>query len=193
MNEKIQRFKKLCYNDNGCSEIGIRFNSGDLNKKIEIVTAFKEMIKEQFQKVGITQILVCSDFNNWFNNFRGYFKYEDKFYYFIFSFYSKQLDICAIEMINGEPRKSNRAKTFWLSNNNLFPDKELFKLPKHRRFNVGDLVLFKGKHICKVISITLWYKIYYKLEDMSKISENKTKVTYDYISEYYLKSLVKGI
>lgn len=194
MNEKIQRFKKLCFTDSWSSEIGTRFNSGDLNKRIEIITAFKEMIKEQFQKVGVTKVLCRSDFNDWYGNFQGYFKYENKFYFFSFCFWAKRLDIQAVEVVKGKSKKSNRLKEFWINNDRLIPDKEIFKLPKHRKFNIGDVVLFRSKHICKVIDIKILSKIYYELEDMCKMNkDNRYRTTYTYITEYYLKSLAKGI
>lgn len=192
MDEKIQRFKKLYFNDNWSSEIGPRFTSGDLNKKIEIITAFKEMIKEQLQKVGITKVLCCSDFNYWFNNFQGYFKYENKFYFFCF--WMRRLTIQAVEIVKGKAKKSNRSTAFCITDNFLIPDKKIFKLPKHRRFNIGDVVLFRNKHICKVIDIQILSKVYYELEDICKTNKDKRyRTTYTFITEYHLKSLAKGI
>lgn len=189
MNDNIQAFKKLCFDDGWYSKIGSRFCEGDLNRRIEIFKSFKEIIKEQFAKVGIKQILFHWDFENWFNSFWGLFKLKNKMYHFRFEFYAKRLDIKALEILDdGKSFRSNREKSYWLNNDTLIPDSiKLFRLPKHRKFNVGDLVLFNKKYICKVIKIHMWSKIYYDLKHINK------NATHTYITEYYLKSLAQGI
>lgn len=189
MNDNIQAFKKLCFDDGWYSKVGSRFCEGDLNRKIEMFKSFKEVIKEQFAKVGIKQILFHWDFGNWYNSFWGLFRLENKIYHFRFEFWAKRLDITALEILDdGKSFKSNRDKSYWLNNDTLLPDSiKLFRLPKHRKFNVGDLVLFDKKHICKVSKIHIWSKIYY---DLKRINTNDTHTC---ITEYYLKSLAQGL
>ena len=193
MNDTIQKFKKLCYDDEWDSCVATRFSNGDLNKKIEIIKVFKEMIKEQFQKVGITKIIFRYDFNYWYNSFRGFFKHDNKLYFFIFNFWSKRIDIQAVEFLDdGKPYRSNRTKSYWINNDRLIPEK-IFKLPKHRKFNVGDLVLYKNKYICKVDKIQILSKIYYELTALWEKHINGRTVSFRYITEYNLKSLEKGM
>lgn len=190
MNDNIQAFKKLCFNECWGSKIGSKFCESDLSGKIEIFKSFKEVIKEQFAKVGIKQILFHWDFGNWYNSFWGLFRLENKIYHFHFEFWAKRLDITALEILSDENKlyKSNKIKSYWLNNDRLIPDSvKLFKLPKHRKFNIGDLVLFNKKYICKVSKIHIWPKVYY---DLKHINNN---ATHTYITEYYLKSLTQGI
>ena len=187
MNEKIQVFKKLCFDNGWGGAIGSRFCESDLNGKIAIFKSFKEVIKEQLAKVNITQILFHWDFRDWYNSFYGYFKSEDKMYYFRFNFWSKSLDINPVERLS-EPRVTNRERRFWINDNRLIPDKkELFKLPKHARYKVGDLVLYNKEQICTISELKILSRVYYDIKNVN------TNELLTYITEYHLKSLAQGI
>ena len=193
MNDTIQKFKKLCYDDEWDSCVDTRFSNGNLNEQIEIIKVFKEMIKEQFKKVGITKIIFRHDFNYWYGNFQGLFKYDNKFYFFIFGVWQKRIDIQAVELLkDGKSYRSNRTKSYWINNDRLIPE-NIFKLPKHRKFDVGDLVLYKNKYVCKVDKIQILSRVYYELTALWDKHINGHAISFRYITEYNLKSLEKGM
>ena len=99
----------------------------------------------------------------------------------------------AVEFLDdGNSYRSNRTKSYWISNNRLIPE-NIFKLPKHRKFDVGDLVLYKNKYVCKVDKIRILSRIYYELTALWEKHINGHEVSFYYITEYNLKSLEKGM
>ena len=111
---------------------------------IKMHNRFKDIMKKEFNKVGITKYIFKYNINNVHANLRGMFRYNDKLYWFAYRVYTSGVfTIYAVELHNKQFYLGKSMDYSYTKDGLFSTDRKKFKLPRHRLFNKDDYVLYR--------------------------------------------------
>lgn len=162
---------------------------------IKMHNRFKDIMKKEFNKVGITKYIFQYDINNIYASLRGMFRYNDKLYWFIYRVYTNgDFIIYAVEPYNKQFYLGKSMYYSYTKDGLFSTDKKKFRLPKHRLFNKDDYVLYRDPFtrnkflVYKITNVNPGPRTKYTLQNIQKPHD----IYFD-ISEGRLLLLEEGI